>query len=181
MEWKVLASEYLFNEPWLTVRKDRCALPNGNIVPSFYVIEYPEWVNVFALTQDDQVVMVKQYRHGIKEISIEIPGGVVDEGESIEEAAKRELMEETGYEFESFEYMGKICANPSTTNNFMHMYLAKGGRKVGEQELDHSEEIEVVLMSIDEVKQLLKENKVHQSLHTNCIFYALNKIGVLNF
>jgi ADP-ribose pyrophosphatase len=181
MEWKVLASEYLFNEPWLTVRKDKCELPNGNIVPSFYVTEYPEWVNVFALTEDGKVVMVKQYRHGIRETGIELPGGVVDEGESIEEAARRELMEETGYEFDSYEYMGKICSNPSTTNNFMHMYLAKGGRKVGEQDLDHSEEIEVLLMTIEEVKQLLKENKVHQSLHANCMFYALNRIGSLSY
>jgi ADP-ribose pyrophosphatase len=181
MEWKVLASEYLFNEPWLTVRKDKCQLPNGNVIPSFYVIEYPEWVNVFALTEEGQVVMVRQYRHGIKQTSIELPGGVVDDGEDIEVAAKRELMEETGYEFSSYEYLGKICANPSTTNNFMHMYLARGGRKVAEQELDHSEEIDVLLMSIDEVKQLVRENKIVQSLHTNCIFYALNKLGEVSF
>lgn len=181
MEWKVLASEYLFNEPWLTVRKDRCQLPNGNIIPSFYVIEYPEWVNVFALTEDSQVVMVRQYRHGIKETNFELPGGVVDEGEDVETAARRELMEETGYEFSEYEYLGKICANPSTTNNFMHMYLAKGGRKVAEQELDHSEEIEVHLMSIDEVKQLLRENKIHQSLHMNCMFYALNRLGEMTY
>ena len=95
MEWKVLSSEYLFNEPWLTIRKDRCQLPNGHIVPAFYVNEYPDWVNVFALTEEGQVVMVKQYRHGIREISIELPGGVIDEGETPEEAARRELMEET--------------------------------------------------------------------------------------
>lgn len=181
MEWKVLASEYLFNEPWLTVRKDRCELPNGHVIPSFYVLEYPEWVNVFALTEEGQVVLVKQYRHGIREVGIELPGGVVDEGESVEEAAKRELMEETGYAFTSYEYLGKICANPSTTNNFMHMYLAKGGRKVAEQELDHSEELEVVLLSIEEVKELLKENRIHQSLHANCMFYALNRLGTLTY
>jgi ADP-ribose pyrophosphatase len=181
MEWKVLASEYLFNEPWLTVRKDRCQLPNGHIIPSFYVIEYPEWVNVFALTEGGQVVIVEQYRHGIRETSMELPGGVVDEGESAEEAARRELLEETGYEFTSYEYLGKICANPSTTNNFMHMYLAKGGRKVAEQTLDHSEEIDVHLMTIEEVKQLLKENRIRQSLHTNCMFYALHKLGALNY
>jgi ADP-ribose pyrophosphatase len=179
MEWKVLASEYLFKEPWLTVRKDKCQLPNGHVIPSFYVIEYPAWVNVFALSEEGQVVMVKQYRHGIKQTSLELPGGVVDEGEEVEAAARRELMEETGYEFASYEYLGKICANPSTTNNFMHMYLAKGGRKVGEQDLDHSEEIEVMLVSIDEVKQLVRENKIVQSLHTNCIFYALEKLGTL--
>lgn len=176
-----MESEYLFKEPWLTVRKDKCQLPNGNIIPAFYVNEYPEWVNAFALTKDNKAVMVRQYRHGIREVGIELAGGVVDEGESLEEAVKRELMEETGYRFETFEYLGKICANPSTTNNFMHMYLARGGEKVGEQELDHSEEIEVLLMEIGEVKQLLRENKIHQSLHANCIFYALNRLGEMSY
>ena len=181
MEWKVLESNYLFNEPWLTIRKDKCQLPNGNIIPSFYINEYPEWVNVFALTEDDKVVMVKQYRHGIKEVCIELPGGVVEKDEPIEEAAKRELLEETGYEFEEYVFLGKICANPSTTNNFMHMYMARGGKKVAEQKLDHSEDIEVLFLTIDEVKSLLKENLIHQSLHANCIFYALNKLGELTY
>src|SRR5690242_9189767 len=102
MEWKVIDSKYLFNEPWLTVRKDECALPNGKVMPAYYVIEYPEWVTAFALTKDNKAVLVKQYRHGLGVTSIETPGGVVDKGESTETAIKRELKEETGYEFENF-------------------------------------------------------------------------------
>ncbi len=132
MKWKVLESEYLHKEPWLTIRKDKCELPDGQVVPAFYVQEYPDWVNAFALTKDNQVVMVKQYRHGIEETGIELPGGVAEEDETIEEAVRRELKEETGYEFKSYEYLGKICANPSTTNNFMHMFLATDGEKVGD-------------------------------------------------
>ncbi|MBD0332582.1 MAG: NUDIX hydrolase [Chitinophagaceae bacterium] len=181
MKWKVLESEYLFKEPWLTIRKDKCETPAGKIIPAFYVNEYPEWVNAFALTKENKVVMVKQYRHGIGEVGIELPGGVADEGETPEVAMKRELKEETGYEFERFEYLGKICANPSTTNNFMHMYLATGGEEVAEQDLDETEEVEVLLMSIDDVKQLLKENQIHQSLHVNGIFYALNKMGEMTY
>ena len=108
MKWKVLESQYLFNEPWLTIRKDKCELPNGNIMPAFYVQEYPTWVSAFALTEDNQVVLIKQYRHGIEEVTTETPGGVVDDGEDPETAIRRELMEETGYEFESFEVLGKI-------------------------------------------------------------------------
>jgi ADP-ribose pyrophosphatase len=177
MKWKVLESEYLHKEPWLTIRKDKCELPNGNIVPAFYVSEFPEWVNVFGLTEEGKVIMVKQYRHGIESVETELPGGVAEEGESPEEAVKRETLEETGYEFESVEYLGKICANPSTTNNFTHFFLGRGGKKVAEPDLDHSEEIDVELMTVDEVKQLVRENKMAQSLHVNCIFYALMKLG----
>jgi ADP-ribose pyrophosphatase len=177
MKWKVLESEYLHKEPWLTIRKDKCEMPNGNIIPAFYVNEYPDWVNVFGLTKEGKVVMVKQYRHGIDSVETELPGGVTEKGESPEEAGRRETLEETGYEFEKYEYLGKICANPSTTNNFMHMFLATGGKKVAEPELDHSEEIEVELVSIEEVKALVKQNKMAQSLHVNCILYALMKLG----
>jgi len=181
MKWKVLESTYLHKEPWLTVRKDKCELPNGNIVPSFYVNEYPDWVNAFALTKDGKVIMVKQYRHGIGETGIEVPGGVMEEGETPQQGVERETLEETGYVFEKIEYLGKISANPSTTNNFMHMFLATGGEKVAEQNLDESEEVEVVLMSIDEVKNLIKENKIVQSLHVNCIFYALTRMGEIKY
>jgi 8-oxo-dGTP pyrophosphatase MutT (NUDIX family) len=177
MKWKVLESEYLFTEPWLTIRRDKCELPNGHVMPAFYVQEYPTWVCAFALTKEYKVVMIKQYRHGIQEISIEPPGGVVEKGEEPLTAIKREVMEETGYEFQSFEFLGRVCANPSTSDNYLHMFLATGGKKKGEQKLDDAEDLEVVIYTIDELKQLLKENKIVQSLHVSCIFYALNKLG----
>jgi ADP-ribose pyrophosphatase len=181
MKWKVLESTYLFNEPWLTVRKDKCELPNGKIMPAFYVNEYPNWVTALAITKDKKAVLVKQYRHGIGEVCIETPGGVIDAGEEPITAIKRELKEETGYEFEHFEFLGKTCANPSTGNNYLHMFLATGGEKKGEQSLDETEDVEVALYSIEEVKQLLKENKILQSMHVSCLFYALNKLGELQF
>lgn len=181
MRWKVLESAYLHKEPWLTIRKDKCELPNGNIVPAFYVNEYPDWVNAFALTKEGKVIMVRQYRHGIDSIETELPGGVIEDGETWQEGVRRETLEETGYTFDHIEYLGKISANPSTTNNFMHMFLATGGVKVAEQKLDESEDIEVLLMTIEEVKQLVKENKMMQSLHVNCIFYALDKLGEIRY
>jgi ADP-ribose pyrophosphatase len=181
MKWKTLESEYLHKEPWLTVRKDKCELPDGRIVPSFYVNEYPEWVNALALTKDGKVIMVKQYRHGIGEESIELPGGVVEEGESWQHGMERELLEETGFQFDHLEYLGKISANPSTTNNFMHMFLARGGTKVAEQSLDHLEELEVHFLTMEELKDLVKENKIVQSLHVNCIMYALMKLDEMHF
>jgi len=181
MEWKILESEYLFNEPWLTIRKEKCELPNGKIMPAYYTLEYPSWVSALALTKDNKVVMVKQYRHGLGVISTELPGGVVDKGETPEVAIARELKEETGYVFESYQLIGKICANPATTNNYMHMFIARGGEKVAEQSLDETEDVETVIYTIDEVKQLVKENKIVQALHTTTIFYALEKLGGVKY
>ena len=182
MKWKTLSSEYLFKDTWFTVRKDVCEKPDGKIIEPYYVYEFPTWVSALAITTDNKVVLVRQYRHAIEETVIEIPGGCVDETDpSFEKAIARELMEETGYEFKKLDYLGKISPNPSTNTNWMHMFLATGGEKVSEQQLDHNEEIEVVLLSVDELKQLLKDHKIIQAMHVSTIMYALEKLGQLNY
>ena len=182
MKWKTLSSEYLFKDTWFTVRKDVCEKPDGKIIEPYYVYEFPTWVSALAITTDNKVVLVRQYRHAIEETVIEIPGGCVDETDpSFEKAIARELMEETGYEFKKLDYLGKISPNPSTNTNWMHMFLATGGEKVSEQQLDHNEEIEVVLLSVDELKQLLKDHKIVQAMHVSTIMYALEKLGQLNY
>jgi len=181
MKWKVLESEQIFNQPWLNVRKDVCELPNGNKHSSYYILEYPSWVSAFAITEDNKVLLVKQYRHGLDVVSTELPGGVVDKGETEKTAIERELKEETGYVFESVEYLGKISPNPATSNNYMHMFIARGGKKVSEQSLDETEDVEVLTVTIDELKQLLREHKIVQALHVSCMFYALEKLGELSY
>jgi 8-oxo-dGTP pyrophosphatase MutT (NUDIX family) len=106
---------------------------------------------------------------------------VDSEDKDLESAIARELREETGYQFESFEYLGKTSANPSTHNNWMHFYLATGGEKIAAQSLDANEEIEIHLLSIDDVKSLLKKNEILQSMHATALFYALSKLGELNY
>lgn len=181
MKWKVLESKKLFSEPWFTVRKDICQLPNGKKHEAYYILEYPDWATAFALTLDNKVVMVRQYRHGLGEISVELPGGVIDKGETAEQAIRRELKEETGYEFDSVEEIGMVAPNPATSTNYMHMFIAKGGKKVAGQNLDATEDVEVLIVSIDELKKMLRENKIVQSLHCTCIFYALEKLGLINY
>ncbi len=179
-KWKTCSSEYIVRKPWATLRVDECELPDGRIASEYYVLEYPNWVNVVAITEDEQVIMVKQYRHSGGIVSIEIPGGVIDGDETPEAAAKRELLEETGYLFEDFELVSTIYPNPATSNNVTYCYLAKGGVKVQEQDLDEHEDIEVLFHSIEEVKQLLLNNEIPQALHVTGLLYAFLKMGVLS-
>ena len=180
MKWKTLSSEYIFNDRWFKVRKEKCETPDGKIVDPYYVYDFPTWVGALPVTEDGKFVMVRQYRHALGETILEIPGGCVDDTDKdFEEAVAREVLEETGYSFSSLEYLGKISPNPSTNSNLLHMFLAKGGKKVALQKLDENEEIEVVLLTIEELKQLLKENKIIQSMHVSCILYALVKMGLV--
>ncbi|MGH2645434.1 MAG: NUDIX hydrolase [Chitinophagaceae bacterium] len=182
MKWEILSSQYIYKDGWFTARKDRCKMPSGKIVDPYYILEYPNWVNAVALTATGNILMIRQYRHALGETIIEIPGGSMDPAdESPEFAMKRELSEETGYEFESIERIGEISPNPSTNSNLTYMFIAKGGKKVTEQHLDPNEEIEVAEMKPEEVMKLLNENKIKQSLHATCLFYAFLKMGWINY
>jgi ADP-ribose pyrophosphatase len=182
ISWKTLSSEYLFNDSWFTVRKDICETKDGKIINPYYVYEFPEWVTAVALTVDGKFIMERQYRHALGETNYEIPGGCVDQTDvSLQDAIARELLEETGYQFSQFEPLGQVSANPSTHSNLMHMFLATGGQLIRQQELDHNEEIEVYLFTLDEVKQLLRENKIVQSMHVTALFYALNRLGAISY
>ncbi len=173
MNWKTLSSDYLFKDLWFTVRRDTCERPDGKIVTPYYVYEFPEWVMVLAFTKDGKVVMERQYRHGIGETAWELPGGCVDPGDaSLEAAIARELKEETGYTFERFHYLGKTCCNPSTNNNWMHMFIAFDGIPDGEQELDENEEIEIHLKTLEELKDILAKGEIIQSMHVTACYYA---------
>ena len=179
MKWKILSSEYLSKHQYFTARKDKCETPDGKIIEEYFVVELPTTVCAVAITEEGKVLMVKQYRHPIEETILEIPGGFIDKGETPEEAVKRELKEETGFEFSSVIAVGKIAANPGVLNNFTYFFLAQGGLKTSVQKLDANEELTVEEISVQELKDLFLENKIVQSLHNNCIFYALRELGEL--
>ena len=137
MNWKLLKSEYLFKDLWFTVRKDTCERSVGQLVDPYYVYEFPEWVTAVAVTEEGDFIFERQYRHAAGLTMLEIPGGCVDPQDvNLESAIARELKEETGYVFKEYHYLGKTSANPSTHNNWMHFFLATGGKRESEQELD---------------------------------------------
>ncbi len=179
LKWETLSTEYIIKKPWATMRKDTCKMPDGTIVDDYYVLEYADWANAVAITEDNEILLVKQYRHAADVVLLEIPGGVIDAGEDPKTAMKRELLEETGYLFEDIEHISTIYPNPSTGNNRCHTFLARGGKLVQGQKLDAHEEIIVEKVSVKEVKQLLAEGKFGQALHISTLFYALVKLGEL--
>lgn len=164
-KWRVLHSEYLARKPWFTVRHESLALPDGRTIPDYYVFEYPEWVNITAIDREGRFVMIDQYRHGLGETSYEIPAGVVEPSDaSLLDAARRELREETGYGGGEWRLLTSISANPATQNNLTHCFLATGVERIGEQQLDATEDIRVHLFSRDEVRELLHTDRIRQAL-----------------
>jgi 8-oxo-dGTP pyrophosphatase MutT (NUDIX family) len=167
-------------DKWLSLRADTCLLPNGKIVEPFYVIEYSTWVNVVALTKNQEVVLVEQYRHGIQKTVLELPGGCM-EVEDVEplEAAKRELLEETGYTSNNFIETGVISPNPATHNNYIHCFLATDLELVADLKLDDTEQINVVLLPLNKVVESINSGIFLQAIHISSLFLALKKLGKL--
>ncbi len=179
MNWKILSSEYLVKRPYFSARKDKCQSESGKIIPEYYTVELDPTICALGITEDDKAVMIKQYRHPVAKTLLEIPGGFANENESAEKAIAREMLEETGYEFTKYEYLGQIAANPGVLNNYTKLFLATGGKKIASQNLDANEEIVVELIPMNDLIEMLLQNKIEQSMHANCIFYALIKSGRL--
>jgi 8-oxo-dGTP pyrophosphatase MutT (NUDIX family) len=176
LKWQQLASTYLVKEKWATLRVDTCKLQGGAIKDDYYVLEYPNWVNAVALTKAGKIIMVRQYRYAADIISLEIPGGVIDDGEEAAAAIRRELLEETGYSFESCELIATLYPNPATSVNKTFSYLLTGGTKTHPQHLDEHEILNVEEYSIEEVKDLLDTQQIAQALHVAALHYGLKKL-----
>lgn len=162
--WTIVASTRNRSYRVFDLRTDRARSPRTGEEHDFFVLESSPWVNVIPLTKDGNVVMIEQYRHGIREITLEIPGGLIEPDDSPEEAARRELREETGYGGGDFIDLGFVHPNPAIQDNRCHTFLARNVVPAGIQEMDEKEDIEVVLHPLARVPRLIRDGRITHSL-----------------
>lgn len=170
--WEKLGTEYLGDFRIFRIRADSSRSPRTGHIHRFFVLESPDWVNVIPLTPEGKVVMIKQYRHGTEEVTLEVPGGMVDEedGDPAKSAA-RELREETGYEADRIVHLGSVAPNPAFLNNHCHSYLASNARKVTDLNLDGTEDIEHVEVPLGEIPALIRTGAITHSLTIAAFFF----------
>ena len=168
--WRRVESKRVADCRVFTVREDRCERVSDNLKSTFFVVENPDWVNVIALTEKQEVILIEQFRHGAETVALEIPGGMVDEGEAPEAAARRELAEETGYSSENFIYLGKSHPNPALQNNAIFHFLATDCRLTAATDFDEHESIAVRLASLPEIDRLIRDEIITHSLVLTCFY-----------
>jgi 8-oxo-dGTP pyrophosphatase MutT (NUDIX family) len=163
--WRRLDTEMVYTCRVFSLRRDRSVSPRTGTEHDFFVLDAGDWVNVVPLTADDEVVMVRQYRHGIGDFTFEIPGGMVDdEDASPAEAARREMVEETGYDSADLVELGVLHPNPAIQGNLLHTFLARGVGKLREPRFDTTEETEVELVPLADVPRLVRDGLISHAL-----------------
>ncbi|MDZ7697444.1 MAG: NUDIX hydrolase [Deltaproteobacteria bacterium] len=163
-KWNVMASHWDESYRVFSLRTDRARSPRTGVEHRFFILESSPWVNVIPLTTDDEVVLIRQYRHGTQDITLEIPGGLVEAGDTPTAAAERELLEETGYRAGTLKSMGFVHPNPAIQNNRCYTYLALESRHFGDQRLDDREDIEVLREPLSRIPELIRDGAITHAL-----------------
>jgi ADP-ribose pyrophosphatase len=174
-KWVKISSHELLKTGFFRLRVDEARLPSGKICLNYYVMDFSDWVNIVALTKDRQMILIKQFRYAIEELCIETPGGAIDprHSETPEEAAKRELIEETGFVPGKMKLLSEALPNPAIQSNKLWIYLALDCEKKEEQKLDAFEDIEVFTLPIQDALKMVQEGKITHALVIASIHLAL--------
>ncbi|MDY7005613.1 MAG: NUDIX hydrolase [Cyanobacteriota bacterium] len=181
-KWKLLQSQLVVNNKWCQVRQDEVELPNGKIIDDFFVNVRPDIALIFPVTNQQEIVFVRQYRHGVKEVLLELPAGAFNPIEETGEiAAARELTEETGYVAKKLIKLATLYDNPVKDTNSIHLFIAENVIKSQQQKLDITEEIEVVLIPVDEVIKKVLIGEISVSGTVAAIFLGLEYLHKSKF
>ena len=175
-KWKRLESRRLVSDEWLELTADRCLLPNGTVLDPYYVLHDRDWVQVFATNPDGQLLVVEQYRYAADTHCMELPGGVVEENEQPEAAAKRELLEETGFSSASWDYVGSMFANPARQTNRIHLFAAVNVIRSADPDLDPSEVIKVSFLNPARIDEQIRACVFSQALHIAGFYRGWNHL-----
>lgn len=179
-DWKISAHEEVSSNKIFTVEKAKIQNPRNGIEKDFFRLELPPWVNILALTPEKEVLLVRQFRFGTEQMEWEVPGGVVEQGESPLNAGIRELKEETGFVGDVAKLLGTLLPNPAIQTNSLSMILVENAVEVTAQQLDQMEDIELRLVSIDEMVAMIKERKIQHSFTCNVLFHYFLHEGKLD-
>src|SRR5829696_236755 len=174
--WKRLGSERILENPYFSLRADRLQLPDGGIKDPYYVLERPDAAIIVPLTASGEVVLVRQYRPPLEMMELGPPAGLVEEGERPEEAAHRELSEETGYTGGEWELLGSVASSPSLKDNWAYLFLAHGVEETAAPDPDEHELVEVVRVPVEELADLVHAGKIVSSSGVAAIMLALERM-----
>jgi 8-oxo-dGTP pyrophosphatase MutT (NUDIX family) len=175
MKWKKLTEKILYKNKYFNLKQECCEMPNGTIVPAYFIIDIKDWVNIVAITKDKKIILIEQYRHALGEVMLEIPGGAIDGDESPQTAACRELLEETGFR-------GKVilekqhAPNPALQSNRMWTYLVVDCELVATTQFDEHEDIKMHLCSFVELSGLIDDGKIKHSLILASLFLVWKEL-----
>jgi 8-oxo-dGTP pyrophosphatase MutT (NUDIX family) len=179
MTWRTTEKKLLVSTPVFSLRQERrqrLSDETGEGIHDFYLLDAVDWVNVVPVTPSGEVVFIEHYRHGIDEVCLEIPGGMIDaEDPSPAVAAARELREETGYEAERLVPLGLVHPNPAIQSNRCHTFLAENARPVSAPQPDETEDIRVVLHRAEDVPRLLRDGRITHALVVAGLLWYLER------
>jgi ADP-ribose pyrophosphatase len=174
--WKRLRSERLLETPYFALRSDRLRLPGGAVKYPYYVVERPDAAIIFPLTGEGEVVLVRQYRPPLERMELGLPAGLVEEGEKPEAAARRELLEETGYSGDQWEPLGSLASSPSLKDNWAYLFLARGVEESAPPAPDEHELVEVVRAPVGDLPGLIRSGEIVSSSGVAAIMLALERL-----